>query len=547
MGKMGDIGAGEPLPRAAAEALGDADALRLLAELVAIAPTNLEDPPRNRYEKPNYRRAADRIVRTARDWGMPTRIFDPIVDAPMDPELRGIPRPNVVVDLDVGAKSTVLILAHYDVVPVPAEQMTRWKTPPHSLTLRSNGRLYARGANDDLGSGVVASLLAMRRLAEKPSAPRNVRLLVCCDEETGGAGGIEQLRAHDDRLPPDDRTRFLVGDVALIPDGAPHATAGSSGLVFVDASFEEPATLAETLELGEHLVELHQFVKKWRSTFASPDWPDHGAPEPVITGRATVTKFDVVTDADSEGPARLLAAHAETDAANQIAQAVTLVLGGDPESVADAIRGFESAVHPPFRVVPATGSSLNVPPEARAVQVVGQSAHGGYPHRGANPVPEALDVLADAVSRGTLRFDSHGTSTFSVDLRLIPEMALAAGREEALHKIREGIERVLPKARVEAPLARARGGYSLSPKHPFALRLEALCAELFHEPGVFGEYGGTDASSLVGLRTPAGDPLPALVFGSMDREAHIHEAEESADPRTIAAVAELIERFVRES
>ncbi|MCI4333830.1 MAG: M20/M25/M40 family metallo-hydrolase [Thermoplasmata archaeon] len=541
---MTETGAGEPLPRAAAEALGDADALRLLAELVSIAPTNLEDPPHNRYEKPNYRRAADRIVRTAREWGMHTRLFDPVVDGPHDPALRGIPRPNVIVDLDVGAKGTVLILAHYDVVPVPSEQLGRWKTPPHSLTLRANGRLYARGANDDLGSGVVASLLAMRRMAGENRPPRNVRLIVCCDEETGGAGGIEQIRSHDERLPPHDPNRFLVGDVALIPDGSPHATAGSSGLVFLDASFDEPTTLADTLELGEHLVELHQHVKGWRSVYASPDWPDHQAPEPVITGRATVTQLDVLAADSAEGPARLLAAHAETDAANQIAQAVTLVLGGDPESVDAAVRGFESVVHRPFKIAPATGSSLTIPPYARAVQVVGQSAHGGYPHRGANPVPETLDILSDALARGTLRFDSHGTSTFSVDLRLLPEMGLAAGRDEVLTRLREEVENVLPHARFDAPLARARGGYALAPDHPFALRLERLCAELFHETGVFGEYGGTDASSLVGVRTPAGEPLPALVFGSMDREAHIHEAEESVDPKMLLGISETIRRFV---
>jgi hypothetical protein len=246
------------------------------------------------------------------------------------------------------------------------------------------------------------------------------------------------------------------------------------------------------------------------------------------------------------GPARLLAAHAETDAANQIAQAVTLVLGGEPASVDAAVRAFEAAAHLPFRVMPAAGTSLTVPPGARAVQVVGISSHGGYPHRGANPVPETLDILADAVSRGALRFDSRGTSTFSVDLRLLPEMTLSEGRDEVLGRLRSGLEGLLPHARLEAPLARARGGYSLSPEHPFARRLERLCTELFHEPGIFGEYGGTDASSLVGVKTPTGEALPALVFGSMDRDAHIHEAEESVDPRTLAAVAELIERFVRE-
>jgi len=39
--------------------------------------------------------------------------------------------------------------------------------------------------------------------------------------------------------------------------------------------------------------------------------------------------------------------------------------------------------------------------------------------------------------------------------------------------------------------------------------------------------------------------MPALVFGSMDRAAHIHEAEESAEPRLIGAISEVIYRYVR--
>ena len=41
-------------------ALGDPRALPLLQELVSIAPTNLEDIPGDRYEKPNYPRAGGR-------------------------------------------------------------------------------------------------------------------------------------------------------------------------------------------------------------------------------------------------------------------------------------------------------------------------------------------------------------------------------------------------------------------------------------------------------------------------------------------------------
>ena len=211
------------------EPFGDRRTLDLLRELVSIAPTNLEDLAGDRFEKPNYRRAADAIVRTARAYGLETRVYDPLVHGDPKGELRGIPRPNVIVDLRRGAAETVLILAHYDVVPVPAEQLARWKSPPHTLTQRADGRLYGRGSNDDLGSGVATSLLALRRLADAGDAPRNVRLIVACDEETGGEGGIEALRAHDTALPPRDPERFLTSDVALIPDGSPETTAARAG------------------------------------------------------------------------------------------------------------------------------------------------------------------------------------------------------------------------------------------------------------------------------------------------------------------------------
>jgi acetylornithine deacetylase/succinyl-diaminopimelate desuccinylase-like protein len=78
------------------------------------------------------------------------------------------------------------------------------------------------------------------------------------------------------------------------------------------------------------------------------------------------------------------------------------------------------------------------------------------------------------------------------------------------------------------------------------LRFERVLRDTLGAVGVRGEYGGTDASALRGLKTPGGKLLPAIVFGSMDPEARIHDAEESADPRKIAAVTTTIERFVRE-
>ena len=135
---------------------------------------------------------------------------------------------------------------------------------------------------------------------------------------------------------------------------------------------------------------------------------------------------------------------------------------------------------------------------------------------------------------------------FTVDLRLIPEMELRDGLTAALRYVRAYIDNRSPSARIEAPPARCRAGYSLPMDHPALVRLEKILRVTLGAKGTFGEYGGTDASALRDLRTPKGEPLPALVFGSMDHTSHIHDAEENAEPAKIAAVAATIERFVRE-
>jgi len=178
--------------------------------------------------------------------------------------------------------------------------------------------------------------------------------------------------------------------------------------------------------------------------------------------------------------------------------------------------------------------------------VIGQAAHGGYPHRGHDPVPVALALLGDAGRRGYVDLAPAVRATFTVDLRLPPEMELAEGLGKALGSVNAWAHAHSPDARVEAPPSRCRPGYALPVDHPAAVKLEQILADTVGSHGIRGEYGGTDASALRGLKTPRGAPLPALVFGSMDPIANIHDAEESVDPRKIAGVALAIERFVRE-
>lgn len=529
---------------AASEIIGDPEALDLLSSLVAIAPTNLEDPAHHRYEKGQYTAAMDRIIRTAQKHGFATRIYDPVADPRTEVELPGGPRPNAVIDLNVGAPRTALIMAHYDVVPVPAEQMTYWKSPPFILTARDDGRLYGRGSNDDLGSGVVGSLIAMKRLRASGTSQWNIRLLICCDEETGGEGGIDSIRAHDARLPDDSPERILRADLALIPDGSPHTTAGSSGVAFLDATVTGPIPLLQTLAYGDRLRAVDTLARTWRSALASEDWPKYGAPEPVVTGRATVTKLDIPP---TDGPApmvRLALAHTETEAANQIARSVTLAFAGPKDSLEGLGARLAPLLPAPFRLESPTATGAPIPPQSLALSLVGKSGHGGYPHRAHNPVPAALDLLRAAVDAGLIEGSTPTNPSFVLDLRLTPEMELHPALDGVVGDLQAWAAKSVPEAKIVAPPGRCRPGYSLPPDHPAVQKMARAMKEVFGEGTVYGEYGGTDASSLRGLRTPSGEMLPALVFGSMDRQANIHEAEESVDPHYLAGVIRLLERFV---
>lgn len=540
-----------PPPPEAVARMGGPEAYELLRDMVAMDTTNLEDPGAGREEKRHYREGAEHLQRWAVAHGLRARIWDARDELPDGARRFRSPRPNVIVELDQGRADWLLLLAHFDVVPVPEEQLTRWKSPPHELTWRS-GRLYGRGSNDDLGSGVLSSLMALSRLAQTRDLPANVRLLLCPDEETGGAGGIEAIAAHDHALAANDPKRLLRAEVALIPDGAPYVAAGCSGVAFIDLGLPDGAPLAEHLALAEGVIGFDPTSRSWVSHLPSPDFPDQGAPDPHITGRATMTKMDLEGPPQAGASAggaspRLVRAHAESEAANQIPEAVTLSFRGAAAGLDALFAYLEKNVADPYRLVslPDPGAAPEEGGKGRLdLRVVGRAGHGGYPHKSANPVPVAVALLRAASQAGLLDARSPERGAFTLDLRSPPEMpsddvmALFDNRFRLLRS-------ELPQASYQAPDDRRRSGYALDPSHPAALAVRKAFEQVAgRELGVFGEYGGTDASSLAGLATPKGAPLPAIVFGSMDRSSRIHDAEESVDPRLLAGVSETIRRFV---
>lgn len=86
------------------------------------------------------------------------------------------------------ALAPILLLAHYDVVPVVPGTEDRWEQPPFGGVI-ADGFVWGRGAIDDK-FGVLAVLEAVEHLLQSGFVPRRtVYLAFGHDEEVGGANG----------------------------------------------------------------------------------------------------------------------------------------------------------------------------------------------------------------------------------------------------------------------------------------------------------------------------------------------------------------------
>ena len=116
---------------------------------------------------------------------------------------------------------TVLLYAHYDVQPAPADQ--GWTTDPWTAVER-DGRLYGRGAADNK-SGVVLHAASLAAYGGRP--PVGVKVLIEGEEEAGGRLD-EYVAAHPDLFACDV---FVIGDMGNVVAGEPALTISLRGTV----------------------------------------------------------------------------------------------------------------------------------------------------------------------------------------------------------------------------------------------------------------------------------------------------------------------------
>lgn len=179
--------------------------LKLLTRLVGL------DTDSN--EKRNYAECCQAISDEAKRVGLAAQILDGKSVLKNDER----PRPNVVVTLDKGSDTTLILVTHYDIVPPGGG----WVHDPFKVTVEED-KAYGRGASDDKGA-IVACIGALAKLREDVSADVNVKLLVTCDEECGGEAGIEYLMNNVN----------IRGDAALVIDSGPEfVSCGASGVIW---------------------------------------------------------------------------------------------------------------------------------------------------------------------------------------------------------------------------------------------------------------------------------------------------------------------------
>lgn len=123
------------------------------------------------------------------------------------------------------SKPTVLVYAHYDVMPV--DPLDLWKSPPFEPEIR-DGKIYARGADDDKGQGFM-HVKAFEALVKNDALPTNVKFMIEGEEEIGSVNLGAFCDANKEMLKADI---ILVSDTGMIAEDIPAITTGLRGLAY---------------------------------------------------------------------------------------------------------------------------------------------------------------------------------------------------------------------------------------------------------------------------------------------------------------------------
>lgn len=128
---------------------------------------------------------------------------------------------------------TVLVYAHYDVMP--AEPLELWTSDPFEPEVR-DGRMYARGADDDKGQAMI-QVKAFEYLVREGLLRHNVKFIFEGEEEIGSPSLNAFLQEHRELLKADV---ILVSDTSMLGADLPSLTTGLRGLAYWEVEVTGP-------------------------------------------------------------------------------------------------------------------------------------------------------------------------------------------------------------------------------------------------------------------------------------------------------------------
>ena len=125
------------------------------------------------------------------------------------------------------SKPTILVYGHYDVQP--AEPLELWDSDPFEPEIR-NGKIYARGADDDKGQ-LFMQIKAFEYMVSENKLPCNVKFIIEGEEEIGSPSLIKFCSENKELLKADV---ILVSDTTMFSLESPTITTGLRGLAYFE-------------------------------------------------------------------------------------------------------------------------------------------------------------------------------------------------------------------------------------------------------------------------------------------------------------------------
>ncbi len=136
--------------------------------------------------------------------------------------------------LGAPGKPTVLIYGHYDVQPV--DPIDLWNNPPFEPVIK-DGKIWARGANDDKGQAFVHFKSVEAFYKTNGTLPLNIKFVIEGEEEIGSANLSKFLDEQKELLKCD---AILISDTNMFQPGVPTITYGLRGLLYMEVEVTGP-------------------------------------------------------------------------------------------------------------------------------------------------------------------------------------------------------------------------------------------------------------------------------------------------------------------